>query len=230
MDFGGQVVQVEAKPVPPGSGEGDVPANIVFLIDSSASMRRRINNRDSVQPVNGVIYSSDGSIIAAQTRIFGIVKFDTGGTRDRTWNNNISRYTGDMNHSCQATFTGGNYVTAERNTTARHTWNPRTVRSVSTDNGLITNENLILFSSADTNINNAGAILGISENGENCRLFLEMGFDIGTFDVGVIDVDGNDEHIIFASGSAFGTNNGVFRTFNIDRGELGPLQNFGTDW
>ena len=229
LDFGGQV-QVEAKPVPPGSGEGDVPANIVFLIDSSASMRRRINNRDSVQPVNGIIYSSDGSIIAAQTRIFGIVKFDTGGTRDRTWNNNISRYTGDMNHSCQATFTGGNYVTAERNTTARHTWNPRTVRSVSTDNGLITNENLILFSSGDTNINNAGAILGISENGENCRLFLEMGFDIGTFDVGVIDVDGNDEHIIFASGSAFGTNNGVFRTFNIDRGELGPLQNFGTDW
>ena len=28
--------QVQAKPIPPGSGEGDVPANILFLIDSSA--------------------------------------------------------------------------------------------------------------------------------------------------------------------------------------------------
>ena len=32
LDFN---VQVEAKPVPPGSGEGDVAANIIFLIDSS---------------------------------------------------------------------------------------------------------------------------------------------------------------------------------------------------
>ena len=30
LDFN---VQVEAKPVPPGSGEGDVAANIIFLID-----------------------------------------------------------------------------------------------------------------------------------------------------------------------------------------------------
>ena len=149
LEFAGQV-PVEAKPVPPGSGEGDVAANILFLIDSSASMRRRINNRDSVQPVNGIIYSSDGSIIAAQSRTFGLVKFDTGGTRDRTWNNNVSRYTGDANHQCQATYEGGpNYSTEVRNTVARHTWNPRTARGVSTNaltGGGITDENLILFS------------------------------------------------------------------------------------
>ena len=39
------VSKVDAKPVPPGSGEGDVPANILILIDSSASMRRRMSNR-----------------------------------------------------------------------------------------------------------------------------------------------------------------------------------------
>ena len=232
LEFAGQV-PVEAKPVPPGSGEGDVAANILFLIDSSASMRRRINNRDSVQPVNGIIYSSDGSIIAAQSRTFGLVKFDTGGTRDRTWNNNVSRYTGDVNHQCQATYENGpNYSTEVRNTVARHTWNPRTARGVSTNaltGGGITNENLILFSSADMNIDVEGAILGISEDGQNCRLFIHMGFDLGTFDVEVIDIDGNDEHIIFASGSEFGSRNGVFRTFNITRGEMGPLQNFGTD-
>ena len=31
-----------SKPLPPGSGAGDVPANILFLIDSSASMNRLI--------------------------------------------------------------------------------------------------------------------------------------------------------------------------------------------
>ena len=76
LELAGQV-PVEAKPVPPGSGEGDVAANILFLIDSSASMRRRINNRDSVQPVTGVIQASDGGIIATQLRTFGIVKFDS---------------------------------------------------------------------------------------------------------------------------------------------------------
>ncbi len=49
--------QVHAKPVPPGSGEGDVPANILFLIDSSASMSRRISNRDAVFGVTGEIES-----------------------------------------------------------------------------------------------------------------------------------------------------------------------------
>ena len=29
---------VFSKPIPPGSGEGDVPANILILLDSSASM------------------------------------------------------------------------------------------------------------------------------------------------------------------------------------------------
>lgn len=31
--------QSYSKPIPPGSGEGDVPANILFLLDSSLSMR-----------------------------------------------------------------------------------------------------------------------------------------------------------------------------------------------
>ena len=33
---------VNSKPVPPGAGDGDVAANILFLVDSSASMGRWI--------------------------------------------------------------------------------------------------------------------------------------------------------------------------------------------
>ena len=60
--------QVHAKPVPPGSGEGDVPANILFLIDSSASMSRRISNRDAVFGMTNAIYDSNGDILGGQTR------------------------------------------------------------------------------------------------------------------------------------------------------------------
>ena len=33
-----------AKPLPPGSGEGDVPANILILLDSSISMNNKIGD------------------------------------------------------------------------------------------------------------------------------------------------------------------------------------------
>ena len=63
--------QVQAKPVPPGSGEGDVPANILFLIDSSASMSRRISNRDAVFGMTNAIYDSSGAILGGQIRNLG---------------------------------------------------------------------------------------------------------------------------------------------------------------
>ena len=35
--------QSHSKPIPPGSGEGDVPANILFLLDSSLSMKNPVS-------------------------------------------------------------------------------------------------------------------------------------------------------------------------------------------
>lgn len=39
-----------AKPLPPGSGSGDVPANILILLDSSKSMNNLIG--DGIPTVN----------------------------------------------------------------------------------------------------------------------------------------------------------------------------------
>ena len=46
---------VNAKPIPPGAGDGDVAANILFLVDSSASMGRWIGS-DGLGRVRGVSY------------------------------------------------------------------------------------------------------------------------------------------------------------------------------
>ena len=88
LDFHSQV-QVHAKPVPPGSGEGDVAANILFLIDSSASMSRRLSDRNAIEAVPLAVYDSDGDILVGQNRNLAVVKFSSDGARDREYNNNI---------------------------------------------------------------------------------------------------------------------------------------------
>ena len=80
--------QVQAKPVPPGSGEGDVPANILLLIDSSASMKRMLNNRDATESIGGLVYDTSGNIVMSQRRSLAVVRFDSEG-------NKVTRIVGD---------------------------------------------------------------------------------------------------------------------------------------
>ena len=62
-----------SKPVPPGAGEGDVAANILFLVDSSASMGAWIGN-DGLDSVPNAVYDSAGRIIVTQARGQGVVR------------------------------------------------------------------------------------------------------------------------------------------------------------
>ena len=56
---------VNSKPVPPGAGDGDVAANILFLVDSSASMGRWIGG-DGLGASWGVAYDSQDRILIGQ--------------------------------------------------------------------------------------------------------------------------------------------------------------------
>ena len=121
LDFN---LQVQAKPVPPGSGEGDVPANILFLIDSSASMSRRLSNRDAIRDVPNAIYDSNGDILVSQRTTLGVVKFNADGTRNREYNNNRTRFTGENPHTCSGfsnTSDTANYNPTTRSTQIRGT-------------------------------------------------------------------------------------------------------------
>ena len=44
-----------SKPIPPGSGEGDVPANILILLDSSASMQRLLTSGEAIDVPEDVV-------------------------------------------------------------------------------------------------------------------------------------------------------------------------------
>ena len=72
-----------SKPVPPGAGDGDVAANILFLVDSSASMQSWIGS-DGLGSVPKAVYDSDGKILINQNgrRAVGIVRYTSAGERD----------------------------------------------------------------------------------------------------------------------------------------------------
>ena len=63
-----------SKPVPPGAGSGDEAANILFLVDSSASMAAWIGN-DGLDNVPNAVYDSTGRIIVTQGRGQGVVRY-----------------------------------------------------------------------------------------------------------------------------------------------------------
>ena len=55
-----------SKPLPPGSGSGDVPANILILLDSSASMRRPLISGSGIAIPNDIVEDVDGNLIVAE--------------------------------------------------------------------------------------------------------------------------------------------------------------------
>jgi len=218
-------VQVQAKPIPPGSGEGDVPANILFLIDSSASMSRRINNRDAVFGITGVTYDTDGDIIAGQKRNLGVVKFDADGTRNRAFGNNASRWTGQWGDTCEAGlnygFGGGTgYGPMTMDTRSRVGSKVRVVENMSTNDGTISNEDIVFFTSTTRPLR--GDIIGMSEDGTDCRFYLNpSSMRVQAMDIATI----GGEVFLFAVGK-WGRNS-AFVSYNLTKGIMGTIHNFG---
>ena len=64
-----------SKSLPPGSGAGDVKANILILLDTSLSMSRKPFGGAAIYYPGDLILLSDGDILVGQTSGAGIVKF-----------------------------------------------------------------------------------------------------------------------------------------------------------
>ena len=92
-----------SKSIPPGSGVGDIPANILILLDSSDSMREPISGVDDtiIEP-RDVVELSDGNIIIGQFK-GGLVKILTStGEKDDTFAEGNVKFTGkDSDANCE---------------------------------------------------------------------------------------------------------------------------------
>jgi len=64
-----------SKPTPPGSGTGDVPANILILLDTSDSMSKSIASDYLLEKPEDLVVLSDGSIVVLNKKQF-LMKID----------------------------------------------------------------------------------------------------------------------------------------------------------
>ena len=64
-----------AKNIPPGSGIGDVPANVLILLDKSGSMGARMTSGAGMMYPNSTAVDSNGDVYAGQYTNRGIKKF-----------------------------------------------------------------------------------------------------------------------------------------------------------
>ncbi len=171
---------VNAKPIPPGAGDGDVPANILFLVDSSASMGRWIGT-DGLGRATGVAYDSQGRILISQNirrSIGSVIRYTADGERDTTFRP-IRRI---PNTGCSQE-TDRNRAISGRNFRAAST--VKFVEGLSST--VINNENIIFANSRERRFNNF--IFGFSENGTTCRFALGTpgGSVIHDFDIKIIN-------------------------------------------
>ena len=91
---------VFSKPIPPGSGEGDVPANILILLDSSASMRNKIIAGDGIENPGDVVEIGDGNLIIGEGRL-GFAKILTGDKAiDSSFANDKRNFRGSNTDTC----------------------------------------------------------------------------------------------------------------------------------
>ena len=135
-----------SKPVPPGAGEGDVAANILFLVDSSASMSAWIGN-DGLDSIPNAVYDSAGRIIVTQSRGQGVVRYTYNNDadvlayeRDRSFGSRGAiRFAGTCR---QVLFNNGRTGINQRmNTNVSRNRNVKSVRGLTTN--VLNNENLI---------------------------------------------------------------------------------------
>ena len=154
-----------SKPIPPGAGEGDVAANILFLVDSSDSMKRTVGN--ALEGVYGVTYDTGGNFIISQgTETKGLVRYTSAGVRDTSDYEDI-QYIGD--NGC------ANMVDASDNhsdTDVIKTFDPFVVQGLTAAGTTINGENIIFFRSWTPE--GKRAVYGFGENGQECRIVIGL--------------------------------------------------------
>ena len=200
---------VNAKPVPPGAGEGDVPANILFLVDSSASMGNWIGTDGLGQSTGVALDSQDRILIGQNARraMGGLLRYNTDGTRDTSFN--IRRIPGA---GCAT------HIDRTRNINGQNLRKTSTVKFIQNLMGA----NTIFVNSRINRTRNY--IFGFTEDGSTCRYAIAgpAGSRVNDFDIKVI---GGTPYLFF-SGSGFRNRSGFFKSCDLNTLQC-ELQTFG---
>ena len=201
-----------AKPVPPGAGTGDVAANILFLVDSSISMRTWIGG-EGVSPSTGVAYDSQDRILIGQNtrrNNWGLIRYLADGTRDTNFGPFGRGLTSIPATGCISSDQpiSANAAAGQR---VRKVANVKSIAGLSSTN--FTNENVIIVNNRERRTKNL--VYGLSEDLTRCLFVLWEGNRTNAdFDVKTI----GGTPYIFMSGAGAGRRNtvGSFKSCNLE--------------
>ena len=201
-----------AKPIPPGSGEGDVPANILILLDSSASMGHGLPGGASHGDIVGIQYDSNGNIYATQhTKYNGVVKFDTDGVLDDTFNDNEGSWTGKDTDTCTVWFNGTSFASGPTLSTTTTQLRPTELRMGQNvkDMSDTTMSEVLFMRSEDI----SDAITGFDPTDGSCKYFIELNRITLTRNIEVIEVD-SQTHLL-VTGKDVDDNSWWIESYNL---------------
>ena len=188
-----------SKPVPPGAGDGEVAANILFLVDSSASMQSWIGDQ-GLGATPKAVYDSQGRILINQNgrNAVGLLRYTADGERDETFM--PMRVT--PSEACDET--NDSFTTSSRN--MRRNAGLNFVRDFRGNTG----DHLFFFINRERRDRNV--VYGFTEDGTDCRIGIRINLNraiLKDIDVKVID----DIPYLFAGGSW--RRGGFFSTCNL---------------
>ena len=204
-----------AKPLPPGAGDGEVAANILFLVDSSASMNTWIGDQ-GLGASPRAVYDSQNRILINQysRRSRGLLRYGTDGKLDTTFT--PIRVTPSA--GCTNRYSTGNNNTARRN--VRRNAGLQFVENLTTLD-ITTATNTFFFISRERNDRNM--IYGFKEDGSECifaKRIVSQGAWVQDIDVKYI----GDTPYLFAMGRK--RRGGFFESCNLSTMACN-LQEFG---
>ena len=180
--------QSHSKPIPPGSGEGDVPANILFLLDSSKSMQTPVSGGTylGLEGVDWAVELSDGNLIVGE-KGNGVVKILTADNKkDNSFAKNKVNFGGSNNDNDCSTPSSAGFVGG----LSKKSW------VASSASGAVSSNDTIWFGSQGTN-----NIVGIDSNGVCVGVFKNTRVDYYK-SLEIRNIGGDD--ILFAFGRTFG--------------------------
>ena len=188
-----------AKPLPPGSGEGDVPANILILLDSSISMDNKIGDGlPSVFSTTILRWDNNNYRVISSTDKHegGLFLLDSNGdrknffgTRDNGVTYEYSKWAANSvtDQTCDWQLRDGSTQQNQRVTANRSLGTVKYVAGVTVAGTNITNENLLFIAQMQPNNRNSKFIAVDSQY--RCRLAIapspskDKGYSLRSFDI-----------------------------------------------
>jgi type IV pilus assembly protein PilY1 len=221
-----------AKPLPPGSGEGDVPANILILLDSSASMRRTLG--DGIPAISSATIDGNGNrvLTSADKSLGGLYLFNSAGERiNFTGTNQSGRsYTRDTwwagsntDQRCDYRLRDGSRTTNHLISTTRKYHEARYVTGVTVPGTNISNENL-LFAVQFDDRSSSVAVIALDTQ-YRCRLALTVN---SVKHIRGMDISANAAgHIIVGVFGRSGRRNAFQMTCNLNQADCEEITGRG---